>query len=425
MKSFRRFLMILLVAAILLSLPLATASAQDQPVTLNLWMFLDGTGFLPSVVDAFQAKYPNIKIEITDIPEDDYTTKIDTAFLAGQPPDIGFPYVQRWIKAGCMVSLDDALAAQNINIADYNAGAISRNCLVDGHLYCLGSYTGGTILVYNKDMFDAAGIPYPSATEPMTLDQYAEIAAKLNVPNADLSKRIWGGTAPWAGMFDLRDFYGEDGHTAAGYVNDAANVHAFQVIGDMITSGTVLSDLDASTADPNDLLATGQLAMAVTDSIIAQSKLEAAGIRWGAAPPPVEQAGDLPWVYTGSDELGVFTGSAHPDEAKQFILFFETEGNQMRIAQDQLPLNMRMAEDQNWAGDSEARQEMFAAIQTSRPSLFVPDWPSVLQPLDDMLIGSIVEDGVSAQDALDETAPVIQDDLDQAWETWDKIQPNQ
>ena len=425
MKSFRRFLMILLVAAMLLSLPLATASAQDQPVTLNLWMFLDGTGFLPSVVDAFQAKYPNIKIEITDIPEDDYTTKIDTAFLAGQPPDIGFPYVQRWIKAGRMVSLDDALAAQNINIADYNAGAISRNCLVDGHLYCLGSYTGGTILVYNKDMFDAAGIPYPSATEPMTLDQYAEIAAKLNVPNADLSKRIWGGTAPWAGMFDLRDFFSEDGHTATGYVNDAANVHAFQVIGDMITSGTVLSDLDASTADPNDLLATGQLAMAVTDLIIAQSKLEAAGIRWGAAPPPVEQAGDLPWVYTGSDELGVFTGSAHPDEAKQFILFFGTEGNQMRIAQDQLPLNMRMAEDQNWAGDSEARQEMFAAIQTSRPSLFVPDWPSVLQPLDDMLIGSIVEDGVSAQDALDETAPVIQDDLDQAWETWDKIQPNQ
>ncbi len=341
-------------------------SAQDQPVTLNLWMFLDNTGFLQSVVKAFEAKYPNITIQITDVPEDSYTTKIDTAILAGQPPDIGFPYVQRWIKAGYMLPIDDVLAAQKINIADYNAGAISRNCLVNNHLYCLGTFTGGTALFYNKDMFDTAKIPYPSATEPMTIDQYVDMVNKLYVPNDDPAKRVWGGNAPAAYWFDLRDFFSEDGKTATGYVNNDTNIHTFQAIADLIKSGKVVTNADLSTVSPSDLMVSGQLAMAVTD----------------------------------------------------------TEGNAMRLAANSLPLNMKMAEDQNWAGDSEGRKEMLAAIETSRASLFIPDWPDVISPLDDMVTG-MVEDGTAAKDALDQTAPIIQDNLDQAWDSWNQVKPNQ
>lgn len=34
-------------------------------------------------------------------------------------------------------------------------------------------------LVYNKDIFDEAGEEYPSATEPMTWDEFIELAAKF------------------------------------------------------------------------------------------------------------------------------------------------------------------------------------------------------------------------------------------------------
>ena len=37
----------------------------------------------------------------------------------------------------------------------------------------------------------------------------------------------------------------------------------------------------------------------------------------------------------------------------------------------------------------------------------------------------MIEDGMSAKDALDEAAPIVQDELDQQWETWDNTQPNQ
>ena len=99
MAIFRRLSCLVLPGAVL-SASFIPARAQEEPVTLNLWMFLDGTGFLESVVEAFEAEHPNIQINITDVPEDEYTTKIETAILAGQPPDIGFPYARRWIQAG-------------------------------------------------------------------------------------------------------------------------------------------------------------------------------------------------------------------------------------------------------------------------------------------------------------------------------------
>ena len=46
------------------------------------------------------------------------------------------------------------------------------------------------------------------------------------------------------------------------------------------------------------------------------------------------------WVYTGSDELGLFNGSAHPEAAKEFVTYWGSEGNRLRLEADGLPLNM-------------------------------------------------------------------------------------
>ena len=221
---------------------------------------------------------------------------------------------------------------------------------------------------------------------------------------------------------EVSDYYSEDGRTADGYVNDEASAHFYQVAADMFHNGTGLTVTEAG-PQAADLLASGKVAMAVGDSVVFQPLLENTGIRWGASAPPVEKAGDKPWVYTGSDELGVFKGSAHPEEAMKFVIFYGTEGNKMRLAADGLPLNMKLAEEGNWAGDSEGRQEMLAAAQSARPTVFVPEWYFVYDYLDEALNGRMIEDGATAQDALNEIAPDVQDDLDQKWETWEQIQP--
>lgn len=415
---------LLAATAILLSSFLGTAVAQDDEVTLDLWMFLDGTGFLPSVVEAFEMAHPNIKVQITDVPEGEYVTKVDTAFLAGQPPDIVFPYVIRWIRAGLVASIDESLESAGVNLEDYNAGAVSRNCTLDGQVYCLGTFTAGYNLFYNKDIFDAAGIAHPSPTEPMTIDEYADIAAQLSVYSDDMSERVWGATLPQPWWMEPANYFSDDGRSVLGYVNDEASAHFYQVVADLHGSGSVLTSAALSLVgnSSSDLLASGQLAMSVEDSPIAQPLLEAAEVNWGAAPPPVEAQGQEPWVYTGSDELMALSGSDNLEAALQFVLFWGTEGNRIRAESGGLPLNMRLAEDMNWAEGSEGRQELLATIRLGRATVFVPTVWNAYEHISETLNSLMIEDGIPAQEALDEIAPVIQDDLDQLWETWDTFE---
>jgi multiple sugar transport system substrate-binding protein len=376
------------------------------------------------VIGAFQAEYPHITVQITDIPENEYVTKIDTALLAGEPPDLGYIYERRWIVGGYFMPLDDMVNEQAINIDDYNVGAMSQACLVEGSVYCIGTYTGAVLMFYNKDMFDAAGIPYPSATEPMTIDEYADMALQLTIQSDNIEERIWGGDAGatiW--WMDARNFFSEDGRTAIDYINDEATAHTHQVIADMRAQGSVISATDASLVAGVDLLSTGQLATSIIDNAVAVPQLEEVGINWGAAVPPVEQAGDLPWIPLWSDGLGVFTQSDSPEEAALFATFLGTVGNELRLEViGDLPLNMSLAEEAGWAAESAGRQEVLEAVQVARPPLFIPDYWGVLDPMNEAFSGLMLEDGMSAQDAFNEIAPIVQDNLDEAWETWDSIQ---
>lgn len=423
MKRIGRIILLAATAILLLS-NFGTSAAQDETVTLDLWMFLDGTGFLPSVVEAFEAAHPNIKVQITDVPEGEYVTKVDTALLAGQPPDIAFPYVIRWIRAGMVAPIDEVLESAGIDIEDYNAGAVSRNCALAGQVYCLGTFTAGYNIFYNKDIFDAAGVPHLSSTDPLTIDEYAELVARLAVYSDDLSQRVWGGTLPMPWWTDAANYFSEDGRSVMGYVNDEATAHFYQVVADMAGTDAILTSADLSLAgsSANDMLASGQLAMAMADSPIAQPLLEAADVNWGAAPPPVEAEGDPAWVYTGSDELMALSGSDNLEEALQFILFWATEGNRMRAEAGGLPMNMRLAEEMNWAEGSEGRLELLAAINLGRSTVFVPTVWGAYGEIAEAINSLMIEDGIPAQEALDEIAPVIQDDLDQLWETWDTFE---
>lgn len=422
MKIQRRLILIIMTAA-LLSMIFTPLAAQGEPVTLNVWIFEGEDVFLPTVIQAFQAEHPNITIQITDIPESEFVTKIDTALLASAPPDLGFIYERRWIVSGAFLPIDDELAAQNINLEDYNPGALSA-CRVDGQTYCIGTYTGAVLLFYNKDMFDAAGVPYPSATEPMSIDEYAVMVEQLSVPSDNIAERVWGGNASvtyW--WMNGLNFFSEDGRTSTGFVNDETTIHTYQVMADMAAAGTILSPGESSQMEGLDLLSTGQLATSITDNAVALPQLEAANMRWGAAVLPVEKAGDPPYVPIWSDGLGVFAASAHPEEAKLFATFLGTVGNQLRLdVTGDLPLNMRLAEESNWAGDSEGRQEILAAVQTASSPMFIPDFWGVMAPIDEAYGGLMVEDGLSAQEAFDEVTPIIQENLDEAWATWDQLQ---
>jgi multiple sugar transport system substrate-binding protein len=432
MKIASRILVVVMVLAFVLSAcgpaattaaPATAAPSTGETVTLNLWIFEGEQGFLPNLRDGFQKTHPNIKLEITEIPESDYVTKIDVALVAGSTPDIGWIYEMRWMKAGKFLPIDDMIATKGVNLEEYNQGIIKNQCTMNGKLYCLGSYLGAVLLFYNKDMFDAAGLPYPSATVPLSIDEYEALAAELTQPNDDIAKRVYGAAAPCSYWWsDQSNRFSPDGLKYEGYVNDDATIHEFGVLADMVKMGYAPSPSDLSLlggADV-DLLSTKQQAMEITDNVIAIENLEATDIRWGAAPVPVEKKGDQPWAPVWTDSLGVFSDSEHPQEALEFIYYMITDGNQLRLDYGSLPLNSRIAAEGNWAGDSEGRQEAVQAIALARGTVFVPGFWDVTAFEEDAL-NYIIEGVKSPKDALDEAATRGQEVLDNSWVTWNSI----
>ena len=406
--------------------PSAAKAQSAEPVTLDLWIFEGEEQLLPALEAAFEAAHPNINLEITLIPEDQYVVKLDTALAANSPPDIGFLYVPRWVKADKILPLDETIAAHDINTDDFNQAALDGLCVFEGRFYCLGSYIGATALVYNKALFDAAGVPYPSATEAMTVDDYAALARQLGTPSEDVATRIWGAIAePPHWWLDARNFFSEDGRQVVGYINDDATKHAYDVAANLVKegyapSGSVMQTLGTEGAE--DLFLQGKLAMTPGSSAELMS-FEQAGIDFGVAPLPLEKPDDPPFSSVWTDGFAVFSGSDHPAEAMEFIAFLATEGQRLRVeVTGEPPLSAVAAEELGWAaqGNAEARQQFLQVIGAAGPGVFVPGYWDVVSPLEDAY-NLIVEGEATAAEILDEVAPRMQDTLDQNWTTWDQI----
>ena len=392
-----------------------------EPITLTLWAFEGEEAFFPTLKERFEAEHPNVTLEITSIPEDNYTTKVDTALAAGRPPDLGLVYEPRWFKAGAVLPLNDVITSHGIDLSTFNQNAMS-GCRSGDTVYCLGSYTGAVLLFYNKELFDAAGVEYPSTTEPMTIDEFASVAAQLSQPNDDLSKRVWGtvGEAPFWWVDPITHF-SDDGRTIEGYANDQPTAHMYEVMSGLVRDGYAPTGSEFELIGTEDLLAAGQVGMAISDNLVAIEGLETAGIDWGAAPVPIESAGAPVYVACWTDQVGVFSKSENPEMAKEFAAFVATEGNELRVEiADQLPLDSSVPGAQAWAKQSEGRADVMAVVAQARGAVFVPGFWDVTAPLWDSYDAMVAGD-TSAQEGLDEVAPIMQESLDRSWETWEAI----
>jgi len=398
------------------------ATGAAEPVTLDFWVFEEGGigSFLETLEQDFEAKYPNVDLKITAYPEGNYGVKIDTAIAAGKAPDLVLVFGPDQMRAGLLLPLDDMVAENNIDLTNYVPAIVTPgdefSCAYEDHLYCLGSYAGSVQMLYNKDLFDAAGIPYPAPWPPITPEQFVDYACQLT----DAENGVWGAAAenPLAYIpFDM--MWDATGRIVEGYVNGPDFVH--QV--DLLASGYDQGCLPSSNIlDPweqgRDFFAKGDLAMVITD-FQDLDKVEEAGINYGSTAPPTP-TGVTPYFFVWTDSVGVMAGSDNPDEAMDFIAFLTTEGQTIRYeVSGDMPIDLAIADEVNWAGGVPGREDGLEVLSHARPMVFVPNRWDVAGPYYDAW-GFVVGGEKTAQEALDDAAPAIQENLDSAWEVWEE-----
>ena len=189
----KKLFSILLVAVMVVSLFAGCEKKNNgKEVTLK-WAIWDEstTQYWGDIKKEYEAKHPNVKIEMVDLGSSDYMTVLATE-LSGTGTEFDVvtikdvPGYATLVQKNAIRSLDEYIKKDKVDLKKY-AGATDQ-VTVDGKLYELPFRNDFWVLFYNKDIFDAKGIAYP--TNDMTWKQYEDLAKK--VTDTTFGKQIYG-----------------------------------------------------------------------------------------------------------------------------------------------------------------------------------------------------------------------------------------
>lgn len=158
--------------------------ASDGLVHLNFQIWDNAQrGGMEAVARAYMDKNPEVEIQVQVTSWDEYWTKLDVAAESGQLPDIFWMHTNQILKYADYGKLEDVTDLYDDVEPDYYTTHFSDISLAnargsDGRMYGVPKDKDTICLVYNREMFDAAGVAYPD--ESWTWDDLKSASARIH-----------------------------------------------------------------------------------------------------------------------------------------------------------------------------------------------------------------------------------------------------
>lgn len=176
-----RKLTALLLTVMLLVGACGFAAAEGETLLKVVCWDLNTTPYYAAIKDGFEAANPDIKIEWVDMASQDYNIKASTVLAGGDDTDLfcvkELSDMQNWAKEGFLMSLNGKIAETGYDMTKYAGMDKCYTYIDNGEYYALPFRADFWVLFYNKTLFDAAGVDYP--TNELTWDEYADVARAM------------------------------------------------------------------------------------------------------------------------------------------------------------------------------------------------------------------------------------------------------
>ncbi len=271
-----------------------------------------------AIVEGFTAANPNITVDVTVADWDAYWDKLQTGLAGGAAPDVfamDGPLGPDYQSRDVLLDLTPFIKAENYDLGQLDDNAVKDFTTRDGVVFGLPRDLNVVALYYNKDMFDAAGIPYPDDT--WTWDKLVEVGKQLTKDtNGDGTIDQWGIYTETTDMENAwssfvwqagGDILTEDGTRSA--LDKPESAAGIQFLQDLIWKHKVVPE-PAIFAETGDAFEQKVAAMEINGSWLVPTH-EAAGINLGIAPLPAGPAGKATSVNpTGAV---VYAGTKAPE----------------------------------------------------------------------------------------------------------------
>ncbi|HEX7120647.1 MAG TPA: sugar ABC transporter substrate-binding protein [Longimicrobiales bacterium] len=355
-----------------------------------------------AIVDSFQVRHPEIPVCYESLEGSGiYREKVLTSIAAGTPPGV---FLLDGIDIPAFVAADALLdLSPYVDRAGVALDAFEPQVLAPFHEGGLWAFPKGytpMVIYYNKDLFDAAGVPYP---EPgWTWSDFLETAKSLTRDlDGDGAVDQWGFGWPreffylqswiWAGGGELLS---PDGTRASGFLDSPETVAAVRFYLELATRHGVAPRIEMfrrGLGGLSRLFYSGRVAMLQSGHWSAprfQRHEDAGRLRWGVAPFPVRE-GAAPATALYASGWAVPKTARHRRWAVQLAAFLASETAQRMRSRMGLELPaLRAVAGELAAADTTGRERVFLdAVAAARHpwGTRVEKWREVEDVLFDLL----------------------------------------
>ncbi|MCM3657301.1 sugar ABC transporter substrate-binding protein [Agromyces mediolanus] len=349
-------------AALVMTGCAADGGATEGPVTITYTNFISNDGNeenLQKIVAAFEEEHPDITVEVTTLPYADYGTALQTDLAAGTVSDVFDLEYANYAQ----YQANGVLAEIPVEEPSVYRESVLEAYATDGKQYALPSSFSTVVLFYNSDLFDAAGVEYPTSDWTWADEQAA--AEQLT----DQAAGVWGDHQP----VSFYEFYKVLAQNGGEFLDESGTKTAFNspegveaaewLVG---KSGTVMPTVEQGQGTPDfdtNLFTDGKLAMLHT-GIWMFGAFADVPFGWDIAVEPgnAQQTSAL-----FSNAVGVSSGSKYQDAAAEFARFLTSSDVMVETRLDagwELPVisDESALESYLTLGDPANRQAVFDSL---------------------------------------------------------------
>jgi multiple sugar transport system substrate-binding protein len=376
----------LLVALLILSCGGGGGKNDGVTLTLYHWMEKDRSLWEEGIIAPFEEAHPGVKVVLRTSPYQLYVSKSLTSIASGGAlADLMLAedwFGQELISKGYARNLMPYVG-RDLEAAEYRPetwtewrGQRQR----DDELFGFPAALGLTVLFYNKELFDRAGLPYPDTT--WTYDDLIAAGKKLTADrDGDGIPEQWGLSFDihYTGVETIIYTLGgrlltDDRRRAA--LTEPATLEALRFIRDLFLKHRIASST-SSFVNPWELFLGQRAAMILIGSLGAVN-LDGTSLRWDLTFPPKGPDGrrasrryTMAYLIPGN--------SPHPEEAWELLRWILTRSPADQIArqyQGLMPTTRKYAEEPAWlsAPPAHNRGLLVRLEEQYAFPLFTPAW---------------------------------------------------
>ena len=341
------------------------------------WVSKSEIDIIKPLLEDFEEENPDIKVDFMHIPQN-YFQKIHLLFASNTPPDVIFInnlYLPVYANADVLEPIGD-----NADCSFYEENVL-KSLSWNGKLYAVPRDVSNLVIFYNKNLFDKAGLSYPS--DKWTFREFLEMAKKLTVDGR------FGVSFEEDSLFFLPYLMSEGGGILSDdlsriIIDELQSVKGLKFYADLRKKYHVAPKAEESaSATMAQMFLQGKIAMHLSGRWLVPKYREEADFDWDIAPFPKGDKGSI--VQLDSSGWAVSKNSKHKKEAFMLVNYLSSKQSIEKLTKSGLIVPARQdVQNSEYFLDNkkpEHAKVFLDVIKTSKPTPVNVNYRAVVDDL--------------------------------------------